>query len=35
MKNQMQRLAMHLGRWEGMFTDFSPEAKLLGQKSLT
>jgi Domain of unknown function (DUF3598) len=33
MKNQMQRLAMHLGRWEGMFTDFSPEAKLLGQKS--
>ena len=33
MKNQMQSLAMHLGQWEGMFTDFSPEAKLLAQKS--
>jgi hypothetical protein len=33
MKSQMQGLAMHLGRWEGLFTDFSPAAKLLGQKN--
>ncbi len=33
MKNQIQSLAMHLGQWEGMFTDFSSEVKLLGHKS--
>jgi hypothetical protein len=32
MKNQIQCLAMHLGQWEGVFTDFSPEAKFIGQK---
>jgi hypothetical protein len=32
MKNQIQCLAMHLGRWEGVFTDFSPDAEFLGEK---
>jgi Domain of unknown function (DUF3598) len=32
MKNQMQCLAMHLGQWEGVFTDFSADATFLGQK---
>ncbi len=32
MKSQIQRLAMHLGRWEGVFADFSPDAKFIGQK---
>lgn len=32
MKNQIQCLAMHLGQWKGVFTDFSPEAKFIGQK---
>jgi Domain of unknown function (DUF3598) len=31
-KNQMQCLAMHLGRWEGIFADFSPDARFLSQK---
>jgi Domain of unknown function (DUF3598) len=32
MKNQMQCLAMHLGQWEGVFTNFSPDATFLSQK---
>jgi Domain of unknown function (DUF3598) len=32
MKNQMQCLAIHLGQWEGIFTDFSPDTKFIGQK---